>query len=104
MIKIICIGKIKEKYLTEGINDYLKRINKYHKIEIIELPDSNIKEEKNNILKHLNKKDYIITLEIEGTKLSSKELAKKIDQTFISNPNISFIIRGSDGIDEEIKQ
>ena len=96
MIKIICIGKIKEKYLTEGKNDYLKRINKYHKIEIIELPDSNIKEEKNNILKHLNKKDYIITLEIEGTKLSSKELANKIDQTFISNPNISFIIGGSD--------
>ena len=94
MIKIICIGKIKEKYLTEGINDYLKRINKYHKLEIIELPDSNIKEEKNNILKHLNKKDYIITLEIEGTKLSSKELANKIDQTFISNPNISFIIGG----------
>ena len=104
MIKIICIGKIKEKYLTEGINDYLKRINKYHKIEIIELPDSNIKEEKNNILKHLNKKDYIITLEIEGTKLSSKELANKIDQTFISNPNISFIIGGSDGIHQEIKK
>ena len=63
-----------------------------------------IRQKKNNILKHLNKKDYIITLEIEGTKLSSKELANKIDQTFISNPNISFIIGGSDGIDEEIKQ
>ena len=45
MIKIICIGKIKEKYLTEGINDYLKRINKYHKLEIIECKDSNIESE-----------------------------------------------------------
>ena len=42
MIKVICIGKIKEKYLIEAINDYKKRISKYHKIELIELPDSNI--------------------------------------------------------------
>ena len=60
MIKIICVGKIKEKYLTEGINDYLKRINKYHKLEIVELPDSNIKEEKNNIL-------YITTINYWGS-------------------------------------
>ena len=42
MIKIICIGKLKEKYLKDGIDDYLKRINKYHKTLVIELPDSNI--------------------------------------------------------------
>ena len=46
MIKIICIGKIKEKYLTDGINDYLKRLTKYHKIELIELKDSDIKKKK----------------------------------------------------------
>ena len=45
MIKIICIGKLKEYYLKEGINDYLNRINKYHKLELIELPDSNISNE-----------------------------------------------------------
>ena len=104
MIKIICIGKLKEEYLKEGINDYLKRIGKYHKINIIELPDSNIYDEGNEILKHIEAKDYVITLCIEGNLISSMELANKIDKTFITNPNITFIIGGSDGIREDIKE
>ena len=103
MIKIICIGKLKENYLKEGINDYLKRINKYHKIQIIELPDSNIIDEGNEILKHIDNKDYLISMSIEGTELSSVELSKKIDQTFITNPVITFIIGGSNGIRNDIK-
>ena len=103
MIKIICIGKIKENYLKEGINDYIKRVNKYHKINMIELPDSNIIEEGNEILKHLNNKEYMIALAIEGELLSSTELANKIDKTFITNSNITFIIGGSNGIREDIK-
>lgn len=103
MIKIICIGKIKENYLKDGINDYLKRINKYHRISIIELPDSNIKEEANEILKHLDSKDYLIAMCIEGNTLSSEELATKIDKIFITNPCITFIIGGSDGLTDEIK-
>lgn len=103
MIKIICIGKLKETYLKEAIEDYKKRISKYHKLEIIELPDSNIEEEKENIKKHINSKDYIITLEIEGKELSSIELSQKIDKTFITNPTITFIIGGSDGLHQEIK-
>ena len=103
MIKIICVGKIKENYLKEGIDDYLKRINKYHKISIIELPDSNINTEANEILKHIDSKDFIITTCIEGNTISSKELANKIDKTFITNPCITFIIGGSDGLTEEIK-
>ena len=51
MIKIICIGKLKEAYLKEAVDDYIARINKYHKIQIIELPDSNIEEEKEKIFK-----------------------------------------------------
>ena len=104
MIKIICIGKLKEQYLKEGINDYQKRINKYHKLEIIELLDSNIDKEKELILKNINPKDYIITLDIEGTNISSKELANKLDKTFITNPNITFIIGGSDGLHQDIKK
>lgn len=104
MIKIICIGKLKEDYLKDGINDYLKRISKYHKIEIIELSDSNINDEASEIMKHINNKDYIISLCIEGNELSSTELANKIDKTFITNPTITFIIGGSDGISESIKQ
>ena len=103
MIKIICIGKLKEGYLKEGINDYLKRISKYHKINIIELPDSNIDNEANEILKHIDNKDYLIAMCIEGETLSSLELSQKIDKTFITNPNITFIIGGSDGIREDIK-
>ena len=104
MIKIICVGKLKEKYLKDGIDDYLKRINKYHKIEIIELPDSNITEEGNNILKHISNKDYVITLCIEGNELSSVELSDKIDKIFVSNPCITFVIGGSDGIRADIKE
>ncbi len=103
MIKIICIGKLKEYYLKEGINDYLKRINKYHKINIIELPDSNIDNEANEIIKHIDNKDYLIAMCIEGESISSLELSKKIDKTFITNSNITFIIGGSDGIREDIK-
>lgn len=103
MIKIICVGKLKEDYLKEGINDYLKRINKYYKIEIIELPDSNILDEGKRILKHIDNKDYIIGMCIEGNIISSTELAMKIDKTLITNSNITFIIGGSDGISEEVK-
>ena len=85
MIKIICIGKLKEKYLKDGIDDYIKRINKYHKINIIELPDSNIQNEGNEILKYIDNKDYLIAMCIEGETLSSIELANKIDKTFITN-------------------
>ncbi len=104
MIKIICIGKIKEKYLTDGINDYLKRLTKYHKIELIELKDSDIKKEKEEILKVLNKDSYIISLAIEGKEYKTIELSEKIDNLLTNGKsNITFIIGGSDGIDEEIK-
>ena len=103
MIKIICIGKIKENYLKDAINDYQKRISKYHKIKIVELPDSNIDNEKELIKKNINPKDYIITMEIEGNMLSSIELSEKIDKIFITNPNITFIIGGSTGLHQEIK-
>ena len=110
MIKIITVGKLKEKYLKEAEEEYLKRLSKYTKVELIEVNDSKIDdmkqallEEKNNILKYINPKDYIITLEIEGKQLTSPELADKIDKTFISNSDITFIIGGSYGMHEEIK-
>lgn len=104
MIKIICVGKLKEKYLKDGINDYLTRISKYKKIELIEIKDSNILEEQEEILKYINSKDYIISLCIEGETLSSIELANKIDKVFINYPNITFIIGGSDGLGNKIKE
>ena len=109
MIKIITVGKLKEKYLKEAEQEYLKRISKYTKIEIIEVEDSKVdqenialEEEKEAILKHLTGKEYLITLEINGKELSSIELADKLDKTFIINSNITFIIGGSYGIHQSI--
>ncbi len=110
MIKIICGGKLKEKYWTEAVNEYLKRLSKYTKIELIELNDSKIddptialKQEKELILNKLTDKDYIITLEINGKSLTSMELAKKIDKLTSLHSNLCFIIGGSNGIHEEIR-
>ncbi len=104
MIKIICPGKIKEVYLREAIEDYKKRISKYHKIEIIEVEDSTIDEEEKRILKHIDNKDYVITLEIKGNSLTSEEFADKIDKTFIGHSCICFVIGGSLGLSDEVKK
>lgn len=104
MIKIICPGKIKEKYLKEAIDDYIKRIRKYHKISIIEVEDSNMDEESIRILKYIDRKDYVITLEIDGNNIDSREFAHKLDITFITNSNICFVIGGSDGLSTEVKK
>jgi len=109
MIKIISVGSIKEEYLKEAIEDYKKRLSKYTKLEIIEVADEKIKDkalslEAKNILKHIKNKDYVITLEIEGDKLSSEELSKKIETTLITNSNITFVIGSSYGLDNEVKQ
>ena len=111
MIKIICVGQIKEKYLKDAIEEYQKRIKKYTNIEIIEVKDEGLVEvgkalklEEEKILKHISEKDYIITLEIEGREISSEEFAKKIDSIMIENSNIAFIIGGSYGLSERIKE
>ena len=103
MIKIICVGKIKEAFYRDAIDEYLKRMSKYHKVEVIEVADSNIKAEKELILKKIERRDYIVTLEILGNQVSSLEFSKLIDNTLINYSSICFIIGGSDGLDEEIK-
>lgn len=104
MIKIICVGKLKEEYLDSAIKDYIKRLSKYTKVELIELKDETIEKEKVNILKVINKKDHIISLAIEGKSLSTTEFKDKIENLLIEgNSNITFIIGGSDGIHKEIK-
>ena len=103
MIKIICVGKIKEKFYRDACEEYLKRLSKYHKIIIEEVMDSDMIKEKDLILKHIKDKEYIITLEIEGKSLDSVSFAKLIDKTLISNSNITFIIGGSNGLHKDIK-
>ena len=111
MIKVICVGKLKERYWKDAVIEYIKRISKYSKIELIECPDYNsndiniiLTQEKNEISKHIGSRDYVITLEIEGQQLDSVELSKKIDSCFLNYPNLTFIIGGSYGIHEEIKK
>lgn len=104
MIKILCVGKVKEKYLQEAIADYMKRLTKYHKVVIVELEDSNKEEEATKIFKHIDKKDYIITLDIKGNMITSLELADKIEKQFITHSNITFVIGGSEGLDMTVKE
>ena len=111
MIKIICVGKIKEKYIKAAIEDYYTRIKKYTNIQLIEVMDEKIEEEittkrkeAERIKKHIDEKDYVVTMEIEGEKMTSLSFAKFIDKTTMCYKNVTFIIGGSLGIDEEIKQ
>lgn len=106
MIKIICVGKIKEKFFLDAIKEYQKRLSKYTKLEIIELPDYNydkektIYEEGKNILSKINDKDYVVTLEINGKSIDSVELSNFIDKNI--SRNIVFIVGGSYGLSKEV--
>ena len=104
MIKIICVGKLKEKYLLDASLEYQKRISKYTHLQILELKDSDINKEKEEIRKYISPKDYIITLDIEGNMVDSPTLATKIEETFQYYPNITFIIGGSNGLHTSIKK
>ena len=111
MIKIITVGSIKEKYLKEAIEEYQKRLQKYTNLEIIEVKDEGLVEpnkaieiEAEKIEKYINDRDYIITLEIEGKEYTSEEFAKKLDTIQIENSNITFIIGGSYGLSNKLKE
>ena len=111
-IKIICVGKIKEKYIISGISEYSKRLSKYCNLDIIEIMDEifiqnpNSEEieiiktkEENKILKHINDKDYLISLALTGKQLTSEELADNINHLTITGySTITFIIGGSYGL------
>ena len=106
------MGKIKENYISKGIDEYLKRLNGYQKIEIVELKEGNniditktIKTEGEDILSKINSDDFVITLEIEGKMISSVELAEKIQNLLTyGKTKIDFIIGGSWGLSDEVKK
>ena len=119
-IKIICVGKLKEKYLAEAISEYSKRLSKYCKLDIIELPDeklpnvlndslaSEVKEkEAKLIINKLEsiKSSYVICLDETGSHLSSTEFAEKINNISVNiSSTITFIIGGSLGLSDSIKK
>ena len=110
MIKIITVGYLKEQYLKDAIAEYLKRLRKYTNIEIVEVKDEGLVEkekalklEEEKILKYIQDKDYIITLEIEGKELDSVEFANKLDKIQLEYSNITFVIGGSYGLSNILK-
>lgn len=108
-MKVICVGKIKESFFKDAILEYNKRISKYTKLEIIEVLDeplekTALKKEGERILSKIKDSDYVITLEIEGNSLSSLDFARKIENNFNSNKNLTFVIGGSYGLSDLVKQ
>ena len=105
MIKIICFGKLKENYLVNAVNDYYERVNKYHKISILELKDSeNIIDEEKELLKTIqNDKSYKILLDIKSEEVSSIEFSTLINDKLTHFSSITFIIGSSNGVSENIK-
>ncbi len=118
-IKIIAVGKLKEKYWVEAVQEYSKRLGAYCDLEIVEIKEARLKgdgealeeqvkaEEGRAILEMLNKKGspFIITLEIKGKKLSSEALAEKLNAlTLEGKSEIIFIIGGSLGISKEVSE
>ncbi len=116
-INIICIGRLKEKYWTEAVNEYMKRLGAYCDPFITELKESKLtgegqaaeaavkKAEGRDILSRIDKGSYVITLEIRGKKLSSEQFADKINTLSIDGKSdIVFVIGGSLGLDEEVSK
>ncbi len=112
MIKIIAPGKIKDKHMMALIDDYVKRINHYQKLEIIEVKDEtinannssdNIKQkEGERILNKIEANDYVICLDLKGEMMDSIAFSEKIDNLVNRSNNIVFVIGGSLGIHEDV--
>jgi 23S rRNA (pseudouridine1915-N3)-methyltransferase len=115
-IKLYCIGKIKEQYLKDGINEYVKRISPYSNVEIVEVADSKVKdnpnfadiskaknEEGERVLKLL-KNDYLIGLDMNKPEFTSEEFASFLNKKMVEGgSNISFVIGGSYGLSDALK-
>ncbi len=112
MLKLICVGKVKDASLKALIDDYQKRIQKYHKLEVIEVKDEPIRDnekevldiEASRIMSKIDKDDYVILLDLHGESLDSVSFANKIDKLFVSYSKITFVIGGSLGFGEEVRK
>ena len=115
-IQIICIGKLKETYLKDAINEYSKRLQKYCSLTITELSDEKFpnklnysiideikSKECNKIMQSLRKDSYVFCLDLKGKQFTSEEFSKKIDDIALNeNSHITFIIGGTLGLTDEI--
>ena len=112
-INIISIGKVKDKYISNGIDEFSKRLSKYVNFNIVELVEEDdnkginiaISKESNRIMDLINKKNnvYNVLLDIHGEMVSSVAMARKIEELSLRYSEINFIIGGSNGVNEELK-
>lgn len=116
-INIVCVGKLKEKYLKEAIDEYSKRLKRYCNLNITEIPDEKLPEktyesllnetkekECKKIIENIKKDSYIIALDLKGKEYTSEQLSKKIGSISLSNSSITFIIGGTLGLNDEIRR
>jgi 23S rRNA (pseudouridine1915-N3)-methyltransferase len=105
-IKIVCVGRLKERYWTEAVREYEKRLRPYCELtidEVKESPADDIDEEGVNILKRIGDHDHVITLEIKGNALTSEELSAKLDDLALGGTSdVTFVIGGSNGLSDEV--
>lgn len=117
-IKIVTVGKLKEKYLIQGINEYVKRLGAYCKIQFVEVPDEKAPEsmseaemlqvkekEGKKILAKIKDQEYVFALAIEGKNPTSEAFAQQIEQLGIQGKSqLVFVIGGSLGLNQEVMQ
>ena len=112
-INVICIGKVKEKFFRDAIDEYSKRLSKYCKLNILELPDEKIPDktnlnieneiktkECNNIINHIKKDSYVVCLDFKGKELSYEEFSKIIENIYMLSSLFTVIMGGSLGLSE----
>ena len=108
MIRVVAVGKIKETFFTQAVEEYSKRLSGYYKLQIVEVADEKcdektLEKEAEKILKVLKDTDYVIALAIQGRKYSSEGLAEMIQQLEIEGKSsITFVIGGSLGLSERV--
>ncbi len=102
---IVCVGKIKEKFFSDGIAEYAKRLSRFCEFKIEELSDvsgaDEIKRESDAILSKL--RGFVIACDISGKQLSSPELAAAMENAYLTSPEITFVIGGSNGFDDRVR-
>ena len=105
-ITIVAIGKLKEKFLVEGVAEYLKRLRLFSKIEIREIPECRtVDEEGKKIFAQMPKDSFVFVLDVAGTAITSENFAKKIsDLNLRGVSNITFVIGGAFGLSDEVKK
>lgn len=104
-VNLLCVGKIKEKYLRDGIDEYCKRLSRFCEFKIVEIPDINspdaVKRESDGLLQKL--KGFVVLCDIGGKTLSSVELSESMEKAYLNSPEITFVIGGSEGYDDRVR-